>query len=178
VKKFKIFLCILALSFPIKAMASFYDLPLVGIDGEPMDTASFKGKVILVAVTATECGNSHQFGSLQKLWDTYRDKGFIVLGMPTNDFGLEPRSGTEIKEYCSITYNAEFPMTSLSHVQGKDMHPFYKQVQSDLGKEALPAWNFVKYLVDREGKIIKFFPTQVQPLTEQVKGEIEKALSR
>ncbi len=138
--------------------------------------AAHKGKVTLIAVTATQCGNSHQLGSLQKVWDKYRDQGLIVMGIPSNDFGLEPRKGADIKEFCATNYEAVFPMTKVSHIKGEDQHPFFKQVEADLGREALPSWNFFKYLVDKEGKVIKFYPTMTQPMDETLIKDLEGAL--
>ncbi len=172
----KLLTLLIGLAAPFAAQASVYDTTYESIDGEPMKMASYKGKVTLVAVTATQCGNTHQFGPLQTLWDKYKEKGFVVLGIPTNDFGLEPRDEAGIKEFCEANFNAHFPMTTLSHIKGDKQHPFFKQVESDLGKDALPGWNFFKYLVDKNGKIINVFPTNIQPEDAKLTGAIEKAL--
>jgi glutathione peroxidase len=165
-----------ALTLPFAVNASVYDKSYESIDGSALDMQAFKGKVTLVAVTATQCGNTHQFGPLQTLWDKYKDKGFVVLGIPTNDFGLEPRQEAAIKEFCEANFNAHFPMTTLSHIKGDKQHPFFKQVEMDLGKDALPGWNFFKYLVNKEGKIIKVFPTNIQPEDSKLTSAVEKEL--
>ncbi|MDV7339150.1 glutathione peroxidase [Terasakiella sp. A23] len=171
-------ICLLAALWCAPAAASVYDLAFQSIDGEELDMAAYRGKVALVAVTATQCGNSHQLATLQQIWEKYREKGLVVMGIPSNDFGLEPRKGKAIKEFCETNYNAVFPMTSLSRVKGEDQHAFFKQVEIDLGKEGLPGWNFYKYLIDRQGKVIKVYPTMTQPMDEGLIEDIESALRR
>ena len=119
------------------------------IDGQPLSLADYRGKAVLVVNTASRCGFTHQYAGLQTLWETYRDRGLVVLGVPSNDFGAqEPGSETEIKEFCIVNFNIDFPMTEKQVVSGANAHPFYQWSGEQLGVLSKPKWNFYKILLD------------------------------
>ena len=147
--------------------ASFYDFSAVSIDGENISMSAFKGKVILVVNVASKCGFTPQYKGLEELYQSYRDRGFIVLGFPCNQFGgQEPGTSEDIKQFCSLTYPVSFPMFAKVEVNGANAHPlfnFLKQEQTGvLGTEAIK-WNFTKFLVGRDGKVAERFAPQTAP---------------
>jgi glutathione peroxidase len=159
--------------------SKLYDVPLKDIDGKDTSLKDYAGKVLLVVNVASRCGNTPQYAGLETLQQKYKDKGFTVLGFPCNDFGAqEPGSNTQIKEFCSKTYDVTFPMFDKLHVKGPEQHPLYKELS---GKQApFPGdvkWNFGKFLVGRDGKIIKRFEPGVKPESPQVTQAIETALA-
>jgi len=131
---------------------------------------------VLVVNTATECGNTHQLGSLQSVWKNYGDKGLVVVAVPSNDFGQEPRKGKAIAEFCETNFNTDFPMADLTSVRGEKAHPFFKWAVAELGSKSAPSWNFFKYLVGRDGKLIDYFGTVDDPMKAPLLPVIEKAL--
>ncbi|WP_236042590.1 glutathione peroxidase [Roseibium aggregatum] len=158
--------------------ASAHGFAFATPEGEPLSLKAFSGKLVLVVNTATECGFSGQIGGLQTLYETYRDRGLVVLGVPSNDFGgQEPRTDGDIASFCEATYGARFPMTAKTHVKGKSAHPFYRWATSELGRAARPHWNFHKYLLGPDGALIAWFPTPTPPLSPAVTTEIERALA-
>jgi glutathione peroxidase len=156
---------------------SAYDFSFTSIDGKPMPLSNFKGKVLLVVNTASLCGYTPQYTALQKLHETYRAAGFAVIGVPSNDFGQqEPGKAADIKSFCETNFNIDFPMTDKSVVMGAMAHPFYKWARGVLGDAAAPRWNFHKYLVGADGKLIASFSTQTPPDDPRVIGAIATAL--
>lgn len=146
--------------------------------GAELPLSDYRGKLVLVVNTATECGFAGQIGGLQELWDRFGDKGLIVLGVPSNDFGgQEPRSNDEIIGYCETRYGAHFPMTAKTSVKGKDAHDFYRWARQELGLAARPYWNFHKYLIGPEGNILAWFSTPTGPNSKRVVSAIEKHLA-
>lgn len=164
---------------PLKDVAgSAYDFEFPGIDGKPIKLSDWRGKVILVVNTASFCGYTKQYAGLQALWDTYRDRGLIVLGVPSSDFGeQEPKSEGEIKKFCQGAFGITFPLTSKQHVIGDEAHPFYKWAAEAMGSDGTPKWNFHKYLVGRDGYIAEVFPETVEPSDTRVKTAIAWALA-
>lgn len=144
-------------------------------DEAPQDLCQFSGKVILVVNTASYCGYTKQYEGLEKLYAKYGSKGLVVLGFPSNDFSnQEPGSAKEIADLCYNTYGVKFPMFSKSVVSGAGANPFHAQLTRATGKE--PKWNFTKYLIDRNGKVIEHFPSKVTPEDKELVGKIEQAL--
>jgi len=158
-----------------KSVTSFYDLKTTTLLGKPADLGEFRGKVTLVVNVASYCGYTPQYKGLEKLHRDFADKGFAVLGFPSNDFGeQEPGSPQEIVEFCRRTYDVTFPMFAKVVTSGADQSPIY----SFLGSSGrLPAWNFAKYVISKEGKVLAFFPSEVTPESYQVRSAIEKALA-
>src|SRR3546814_9915529 len=123
----------------------------------------------MVVNTASECGFTSQYAELETLWQRYRDRGLVVLGVPSNDFGAqEPGSESEIKGFCETTYGVDFPLTAKQKVIGGDAHPFYRWVVDQVGEDAAPKWNFHKYLIGREGELVGLWPSRVKPLAPEI----------
>lgn len=147
------------------------------IDGKPLPLKQFQGKAVLVVNTASQCGFTPQYTELQKLWSDYRDKGLVVLGVPSNDFGgQEPGSAEQIKEFCEVNFDVDFPLTEKQVVIGGKAHPFYRWIAAELGEDALPKWNFHKYLIAPDGSIAEVFPSRVKPTDRQVIQAVDAAL--
>lgn len=160
-----------------KAEGSAYDYTFQSIDGQELPLKSFAGKAILVVNTASQCGFTPQYKGLEALWTEYRDKGLVVLGVPSNDFGgQEPGSAAEIKDFCETMFQVDFPLTAKEVVKGDAAHPFYKWARAELGAMAAPKWNFHKYLIDSDGKLVDWFSTVTDPTDAKVKAAVEKAL--
>lgn len=158
-----------------EAVGSAYDYRFKTLVGEkPLPLSAFKGKVLLIVNTASKCGFTNQYAGLEKLYSTYKDRGFVVIGVPSNDFGgQEPGSNEEIADFCKSTYGVTFPMTSKEEVSGKGAHPFYLWAQKVLGADAVPKWNFHKYLVDKRGKLVRYFSSETEPNADEVVKAIE-----
>jgi len=147
-----------------------YDFTLNGIDGKPISFNSFKGKKILIVNTASKCGYTPQYKTLEKLHQQYSDKVF-VLGMPANNFlWQEPGSNEKIAEFCQKNYGVSFQMFEKISVKGKNKHPLYKWLEAKTGK--IPNWNFSKYLVSADGNEVTFFESKIDPLDERIVSKI------
>ncbi len=156
-----------------------YDYSFTSLLGDqPLPLSEFKGKVILVVNTASHCGFTSQYEGLQRLYDKYKDRGLVVIGVPSNDFGKqEPGSGEEIAKFCKLNYGVSFPMASKQKVSGEGSHPFYTWAREALGFGTAPKWNFHKYLIDSEGKLVDYFNSTTAPDSARVTEAIEKLLS-
>lgn len=157
--------------------------PLAGemktIDGTVVDLASYKGKVVLIVNVASRCGATPQYAGLQKLYDTYKDKGLVVIGFPANDFGgQEPGSDPQIAEFCSSKYGVNFPMFSKITVKGPAKSPLYKTLTESADPPGEVAWNFEKFLVGKDGEVAARFKTGVQPSDAAFIAAVEAALAR
>ena len=156
-----------------------YQFSFQSIDGKSLPLSSFKGKTVLVVNTASQCGFTPQYSQLEKVYQKYKDRGLIVLGVPSNDFGKqEPGSNAEIKKFCEGNYDVDFPLTSKYDVVGPDAHDFYKWAASTGGDAAVPKWNFHKLLIDPSGKLIGEFPTKTKPDAPEVTQAIEASLNK
>ena len=166
------------LVWPLDAQqpSSFYDLKTLSLDGKPGNLAQYKGKVSLVVNVASKCGFTPQYEGLEKLQREMKGKPFNVLGFPSNDFGgQEPGTAAEIQEFCKLTYDVTFPMfEKVVTKAGAGQSPIYKFLGA-YGK--LPAWNFAKYVVDKNGQIVAFFPSAVTPESKELRDAIAKALT-
>ncbi len=144
-------------------------------DEAPQDLCQYSGKVVLVVNTASYCGYTKQYEGLEKLYAKYNKQGLVVLGFPSNDFGQqEPGSAKEIADFCYNTYGVKFPMFAKSSVAGANANPLHTSLIKATGKE--PKWNFTKYLIDRKGNVIEYFPSKVTPEDKQLVSKIESAL--
>ena len=158
-------------------MGSAFDYSFVAIDGTAMPLAQFKGKVLLIVNTASFCGFTKQYDGLQRLHETYGSRGLVVIGVPSNDFGAqEPKGNAEIAEFCKGAFNVTFALTEKQTVRGQAAHPFYGWAGSTLGDAATPRWNFHKYLVGRDGRLLAAFSAQVAPDAQKLATAIEAAL--
>ena len=154
---------------------SVLDHKFANLLDEPVSLCQFSGKVLLVVNTASECGYTPQYESLEKLYRRYRDRGFAVLGFPANDFGgQEPGSNKEIAQFCRVTYDITFPMFAKTSVVGANANPFFRELSARTGKP--PRWNFHKYLLDRAGQPVAVFESAVEPDDRRVVAQIEKLL--
>jgi glutathione peroxidase len=158
------------------AVTSFYDLKTMTLDGKPADLAQYKGKVSLVVNVASKCGYTPQYEGLEKMQRELKGQGFNVLGFPSNDFGgQEPGTAQEIATFCKLTYDVTFPMfEKVVTRKGPDQSPIYTFLGSS---GSLPAWNFSKYVVDKQGRIVAFFESKVTPEHPDLRAAIRKALA-
>ena len=156
---------------------TFFDFKINSINGVELDLSSFRGKTILLVNVASRCGFTNQYDDLQKLYDDFKDKGLIVIGIPTNQFGgQEPGSEKEIKNFCETNFNITFPMTSKYEVKGANAHPIYIWAKDTFGKSTVPKWNFHKILINKNGKIEDTFASFTGPLSNKVVKKIEEIL--
>lgn len=155
--------------------ASFHDLQSKRLDGKPVNLSEYKGKVLLVVNTASQCGYTRQYAGLEKLWGEYKDKGVVVLGIPSNDFGgQEPGTAEEIAQFCEQRYSVTFPMLEKVHTKGSEQSPIYQFLAS---KHGAPKWNFHKYLVGKDGQVRAAFPSKVAPESPELRAALDKALA-
>ena len=148
------------------------------LDGaSTIDLSAYKGKAILVVNTASKCGFTPQYEGLEKLWQDYKDKGLVVIGVPSGDFGgQELGSADEIVQFCKLNYGVSFPMTEKANVTGDNAHPFYQWAGKQVGLFSRPKWNFHKYLIDKNGALVESFGSMTKPQDEDLIKAVEKAL--
>ncbi len=159
--------------------ASAHNFEFDSIDGQTLPLANYAGHPVLIVNTASFCGFTHQYEGLQALWQTYRDRGLVVLAVPSNDFGgQEPHGEAEIKTFCETNFNVDFPLTAKQKVIGSTAHPFYRWIADELGEDHAPRWNFHKYLVAPDGHLAGAWPSQVAPESADITGAIEAFLAR
>jgi glutathione peroxidase len=155
--------------------SSVYDFTLNSIDGKPAPLAAYKGKVLMIVNVASRCGYTPQYTALEAIYEKYQSRGFVIAGFPANNFGeQEPGTNAEIKQFCSAKFNVKFPMFAKISVLGSDQAPLYKYLTTAQGGDI--EWNFTKFLVGRDGKILKRFPSAVTPDSPEVIAAIEAAL--
>jgi glutathione peroxidase len=166
--------------FKNSAMANyekiFFDFKIESITGELIDFNDYKDKVILVVNTASYCGFTKQYEELQELWDTYKSKGLIVLGIPSNSFNQEKTNNLEIKKFCEVNFNINFPLSTITEVKGKNAHDLFKWAEKNYGKSAVPKWNFHKILINKDGKIEDTFVSFTKPMSKKIVQKIEEIL--
>ena len=156
---------------------SFFDLSIKDTNNEVINLSEFKGKIILLVNVASMCGFTKQYAGLQKLYDNYKNKNFLVIGVPSNQFGgQEPGSNKEIQDFCETNFNITFPITDKVDVKGKNAHSLYKWAKENYGNSAVPKWNFHKILINKEGKIQDTFNSFTTPLSDKIIKQIELAL--
>ena len=155
----------------------FFDLSIKSIDNETINLSELKGKTILLVNVASKCGFTNQYTDLQTLYEKYKDKGLVVLGVPSNQFGgQEPGSNNEIKDFCETNFNITFPITDKVDVKGKNAHTIYKWARENFGNSTIPKWNFHKILINKEGKVQDTFNSFVGPLSKKMISKIEQIL--
>tara|TARA_B100001250_G_scaffold289268_1_gene251008 strand:+ start:95 stop:607 length:513 start_codon:yes stop_codon:yes gene_type:complete len=154
-----------------------YDFKINSITGEIINFSEYQNKAILLVNVASYCGFTKQYADLQKLWELYRDKGFVVIGVPSNSFNQEKNSEKEVKNFCEVNFNINFPLTSIYEVKGNNAHEIYKWAKKNYGNSAVPKWNFHKILIDKDGKIIDTFVSFTNPMSNKIKSAIEKVLN-
>ena len=155
----------------------FFDLNIDDINSKTINLSEFKGKTILLVNVASKCGFTKQYTGLQTLYDNYKDKDFLVIGVPSNQFGgQEPGSNSEIKNFCETNFNITFPITDKVDVKGKNAHSVYKWAKENHGNSTVPKWNFHKILINKEGKIQDTFNSFITPLSDKITKQIELIL--
>jgi glutathione peroxidase len=155
-----------------------HDFVFENIDGGSLPLADYRGKTILVVNTASLCGFTGQYEGLQTLWQTYRDRGLVVIGVPSDDFGgQEPGTADQIKTFCTTTFGIDFPMADKVRIKGPDAHPYYKWVAQQ-GALKSPRWNFYKQLIDRDGNLVEWFTSTTSPTAPKLITAIEKHLAQ
>ena len=155
----------------------FFDLSIRGINDETINLSEFKGKTILLVNVASQCGFTKQYTGLQTLYDNYKNKNFLVIGVPSNQFGgQEPGTNNEIKNFCETNFNITFPITNKVDVKGKNAHALYKWAKENYGNSTVPKWNFHKILINKEGKIQDTFNSFITPLSDKITKQIELVL--
>ena len=167
-------------SFFTKTSANYenlaYDFEFKNIDGKIVKLSNFKDKLIVVVNVASRCGYTPQYEGLQALWSNYKDKGLIVIGVPTNNFKQEPGNNKEIKDFCETNFGIDFILTEKTSVIGADAHPFYKWAKNNHGISAIPKWNFHKIIIGKNGKVIDTFASFTKPTSKKFISLIEEEI--
>ena len=171
---------IIMFSFINKVSANYtqlaHDFQFKEIDGGVIKLSEYKNKVIVVVNVASRCGFTNQYDDLQNLWNNYKEKNLIVIGVPTNNFKQEPGSNSDIKNFCETNFNIDFPMTEKINVIGRDSHPFFKWAKENYGIGAIPKWNFHKIIIGKNGKVIETFASITKPSSKKFVSFIEKQI--
>jgi len=156
-----------------------YDFNFKDLDGSNLNLSKYKDKVIVVVNVASQCGFTKQYEDMQRIWDLYQEKGIVMIGVPSNDFGnQEPGDNKEIKNFCESKFGITFPMTEKTKVRGEEAHPFYKWAKDNYGKDAIPKWNFHKIIIGKNGKIYDTFASITNPSSKKFIKAIEEAINR
>jgi len=179
-KKLIILLSIIMFFFKTSVSANYekkiYDFSIESITGEIINFKDYKNKAILIVNTASYCGFTKQYVELQELWDLFKGKGLIVLGVPSNSFNQEKDNNGDIKKFCEVNFNINFPLTTLTEVKGKNAHELFKWAMDNHGKSAEPKWNFHKILINKEGKVEDTFASFTKPMSKKLIKAIENIL--
>ena len=173
-----VLLNVISFSIGASAQSSLYEMQATRIDGSRENLSDFKGKVALVVNTASQCGYTPQYTELQELYERYKDRGFVVLGFPSNDFGgQEPGSEAEIQKFCSSKFGVSFPLFSKTKVLGDSKDPVYRFLTTSTGGKEV-GWNFEKFLVGKDGLVVERFPSSVKPLSPAITEAVDAAISK
>ena len=173
-------LLIIMFSFFTKGNAQYdqlaTDFSFKNVEGNVINLADYKEKVILVVNVASRCGFTNQYEGLQSLWSDYKDKGLVVIGVPSNNFRQEPGTNKEIKKFCETTFGIDFPITEKMSVTGEDAHSFFAWAKKNYGSSAVPKWNFHKIIIGRDGKVVETFSSITKPTSKKFISAIEKEI--
>lgn len=151
-----------------------FEYAFVSIHGSTMPLSNYQGQPLLIVNTASECGYTPQYQQLQRLWLDYKQSGLVVIGIPCDDFDhQEPEDEEAIAEFCQENYQVNFPMTAKYHVMGISAHPLFQTIREEFGEDASPRWNFHKYLFNRDGQLVQFWPSSVVPDDTAITHQIE-----
>ena len=154
----------------------FFDFTLEDISGKILELDNYRNKVVLLVNTASYCGFTKQYDELQQLWELYKSKGLVVIGVPSNSFNQEKTNNSEVKEFCEVNFNITFPLTSIKEVKGEKAHEVFKWAKDNYGKSAIPKWNFHKILINKEGTVEDTFSSLTKPLSKKIINKIENIL--
>ena len=173
-------LTIIMFFFKSNSMANydkiFYDFQIQGISGEIIDFNDYKNKTVLLVNTASYCGFTNQYEDLQKLWNQYKSKGLVVFGIPSNSFNQEKKDNNDVKKFCEVNFNIDFPLSSITNVKGDNAHEIFKWAKKNYGNSAVPKWNFHKILINKDGKIEDTFNSFTKPTSDKIVKKIEQIL--
>ncbi len=180
-KKFTLIVLIIMFFLKNPAMSNyekvFYDFKIESITGEIIDFKEYKNKVVLIVNTASYCGFTKQYSDLQDLWDRFKKKDFVVIGIPSNSFNQEKKNNNEVKNFCEVNFSINFPLSVITQVKGENAHEIFKWAKDNHGKSAVPKWNFYKILINREGKIEETFSSFTKPTSKKIIDKIETLLN-
>ncbi len=154
----------------------FFDFKINNISGEVIHFKDYKGKVVLLVNTASYCGFTKQYNDLQELWDKYKSKGLIVLAIPSNSFNQEKKNNKDVKKFCEVNFNINFPIAAITDVKGNNAHEIFKWAKDNYGKSAIPKWNFHKILINKDGKVEETFASFTNPMSKKIIKKIEQIL--
>ena len=154
-----------------------YDFKIKSITGEMLNFSDYQDKTILIVNVASYCGFTKQYADLQNLWELYKNKGLVVIGVPSNSFNQEKNNEKEIKSFCEVNFNINFPLTSIYDVKGNNAHEIYKWAKKNHGNSAVPKWNFHKILIGKNGKVIDTFVSFTNPMSNKIINAVEKSLN-
>ena len=179
-KKFILGFTIIMFFFKSSAIANyektFFNLNIESISGDIINFSDFKNNAVLVVNTASYCGFTNQYEELQILWDKYKSKGLIVLAVPSNSFNQEKNKNSEVKEFCEVNFEIDFPLTSITDVKGENAHEIYQWAKENYGKSAIPKWNFYKILINKKGTIEDTYASLTNPTSKKITKKIESLL--
>jgi glutathione peroxidase len=179
-RKTIILLSMVMFFFKTSATANYekkiYDLSIESITGETINFRDYKNKVILIVNTASYCGFTKQYSELQELWDLYKSKGLIVVGVPSNSFNQEKKNNNDVKEFCEVNFNINFPITTITEVKGENAHELFKWAKENHGKSAIPKWNFHKILINKEGTVEDTFVSFTKPMSKKILKKLDEIL--
>lgn len=154
-----------------------YDFEFESLNGKPIPLSEFAGRPLLIVNTASKCGFTPQYKELEAIWQKHKDDGLVVLGVPSNDFAnQEPGSSDEIAQFCEINFGVDFPLTEKVHVKGGDAHPLFQWLAREGGFFSKPRWNFYKYVIGKDGKLVDWFASTTRPNAPKVEAALKKAL--
>ena len=153
-----------------------YDFNIESISGEIIDFKKYKNQAVLIVNTASYCGFTKQYEDLQKLWDIYKSRGLVVIGVPSNSFNQEKKIDKDVKKFCEVNFNINFPLTTITDVKGDKAHDIFLWAKKNHGKSAIPKWNFHKILINKEGKVEETFNSFTNPMSKKITNKIEKIL--
>jgi len=175
-----LFIVIIMINLPFFTHAKYeklaYEFSFQGIEGKEIHFKNYQDKVILIVNVASRCGFTNQYKDLQALWNNYKNKGLVVVGIPTNNFKQEPENNEEIKKFCTTNFGINFPMTEKLQVLGANAHPFYKWAKKNHGLGAVPKWNFHKIIINKKGEIAHTFSSITNPSSKKFLKSIEKEI--
>ncbi len=155
----------------------FFDFKIESINGEVINFKEYKNKVVLLVNTASHCGFTKQYSDLQKLWDNYKDNGLVVIGVPSNSFNQEKKTAKEVKEFCEVNFNINFPISYITDVKGENAHEIFKWAKNNHGKSAEPKWNFYKILINKKGEVEETYSSFTNPMSGKIIKKIEELLN-
>lgn len=167
---FGLVMCLLASA----AVAAPRDVTFANIDGGTLNLSQWAGQPVLVVNTASQCGYTGQYEGLQALYDTYKDRGLVVLAVPSDDFNQELGTSAEVKEFCEVAFGLDLPMADITHVKGSKAHPFYQAIKAETG--FVPRWNFNKVLIGPDGAVVETWGSSAKPQSREIIGAIEPLL--